>query len=201
MNEPVDFASQYSRFLDLCRGSDISGTPRVPMPQVEGELTRTPRLNPPLIPPAHDWFYQSFDWYVGLRLVAGARYGPFYKVDGEHFWPTIGTPTELYSETDCFFGLERPASPQEAEQLYQIKGETPRTRVYEFVIDVGASPVRLDAFIWVGLVKGGTGYQANPNSVTVEIIRSSIVRGEVKSYRLDGNAYNYAVAESYHRGA
>ena len=114
----MKFSEKYNQFISQLK--DI-----IPETQLEG-LENNPKINPTIIPTPRDWFIDSFDWYVGLKLIRGAKYGPFYRIDGNYFWPTIGNYYDIYSESKCFFGLEKPETQKDAERLYKLHPTTPK---------------------------------------------------------------------------
>ncbi|MBI5181013.1 MAG: hypothetical protein HZA05_06385 [Nitrospirae bacterium] len=136
----MKFTERYEKFINLCRN-------KIPEIQVRG-LEKNPKINPTITPTPRDWFIDSFDWYVGLKLIRGETYGPFYRVDGEYFWPTIGNLYDIYSETKCFFGLEAPKNISEVELLYNIMKSTKRDYIYEVIIEMPKWPIIDDAYIF-----------------------------------------------------
>ena len=113
------FIDRFKEFIDLLRAEKI-----IPEVQIE-ELERNPVFNPGLSTEPQDWWKESFDWYVAVPAIANGLYGPFYRIDGEHFWPQIGIPDQRYSEKMCFPGLKKPMNQEEAQKLYNLKSETP----------------------------------------------------------------------------
>jgi len=187
----MKFVELYQDFLKKCKG-------KIPEVQILHELEMVPRINAPITPPPRDWFVASFDWYVGLKLVCGAIYGPFYRVDGSSFWPQIGKSYDEYSEKKCFFGLERPKDVADATRLYNMKRDTDTKYIYEIFIEMPKWPL-IEAWIFLGPVKDGNGFQVNPNSVVVELIKGKIVKGEIKRYsQTDNGIYNYQNSELYY---
>ncbi len=112
----MKFSARYDKFIELCRG-------KIPEIQVQG-LNECPKINPIITPTPRDWFVDSFDWYVALKLIRGKVYGPFYRIDGDFFWPTIGNMYDVYSETKCFFGLEKPEKLDDGRLLFNIREDT-----------------------------------------------------------------------------
>ena len=56
----------------------------------------------------------------------------------------------------------------------------------------------IEAWIFLGPVKDGDGFQVNPNSVVVELIKGKIVEGEIKRYsQTDNGIYDYQNSELY----
>lgn len=166
------FLDKYRRFLDLVGEC-------IPSVQVK-ELELHPDLSPPLMPPPLSWWINSFEWYVAVPLIVGGNYGPFYRIDGEHFWPQIGDPQVSNSEAKCFYGLEKPRDRVHAEKLYGLKPETSRSHIHAFMLE----PTHSGGFLFIGPVKDRDGFQAGPNSTVVDLIRAEIVRNRVKRFEL-----------------
>ena len=62
--------------------------------------------------------------------------------------------------------------------------------VYEISFEMPEWPV-IDAWIFLGAVKKGNGFQVNPNSVVVELIKGKILKGEIKRYpKIEGDKYS-----------
>ena len=175
--EEKKFVDRFSKLIKLLEKG--KGNPIIPKPQIT-ELEYHPTFNPTLNITPRDWWINSFEWFVAIEIVQDGSYGPFYRIGEEHFYPQIGNASEPYSERHCFYGLEKPRDKKHAKELYNIQDDTPMDYCHEFKIE-GSKP----AYIFVGPVKGGTGFQANPNSVTVEIIKSLIVTGKVKKEKLE----------------
>ena len=169
----MKFVEQYQDFLKKCAG-------KIPEIQILHELEINPLLNKPITPTPTKWFIDSFDWIIGLKLVCGASYGPFYRVDGDTFWPVIGNESDEYSEKKCFFGLEKPRDVDHAKSLYDLQS-TDMSYVYEINFEMPDWPL-IDAWIFLGAVKKGNGFQVNPNRVVVELIKGKILKGEIKRY-------------------
>lgn len=73
----TSITDKYIKFIELCRLT-------IPPIQAQG-LEENPKINPRIIPEPRDWFMESFDWYVGLKLIRGEICGPFYRIDGVFF--------------------------------------------------------------------------------------------------------------------
>ena len=65
-----------------------------------------------------------------------------------------------------------------------MRPETSKDYVHIFTIDAEAIGDNIEAMIFIGPVRGGTGYQFNANKATANIIRSLIVKGKVKLKKL-----------------
>jgi len=186
----MKFIERYEEFIKLCRG-------KIPEIQIKG-LEDNPIINPTITPTPRDWFIDSFDWYVGLKLIRGKTYGPFYRVDGDYFWPTIGNLYNVYSESKCFFGLKPPKNIHDVERLYKIMNNTKRDYVYEVIIEMPKWPIIDDAYIFLGAVKSGEGFQVNPNGRVVELLRDKIENNKIKRISLvDNNKYDYEKHDVY----
>lgn len=186
----MKFIERYEEFIKLCRD-------KIPEIQVKG-LEDNPRIDPTIIPTPRDWFVDSFDWYVSLKLIRGERYGPFYRVDGDYFWPTIGNLYDVYSESKCFFGFTPPKNINDVERLYKIMENTKRDYVYEVIIEMPKWPIIDDAYLFLGAIRNGEGFQVNPNRRVVEILRGNIENNRLKRYSLvDNNKYNYEKQNLY----
>jgi len=170
----MNFIDRYKEFIKKCKGI-------IPKIQLKG-LEESPAINPTITPTPRDWFIETFDWYVGLKLIRGETYGPFYRVDGDFFWPTIGNYYDIYSEEKCFFGLEAPKDNNDVERLYKIQPATDKKYVYEILVKMPRWPVIDDAYIFIGAVKNGDGFQVNPNGRVVELIRKKILNNEINRF-------------------
>ena len=179
----VKFTTRYNKCVQICR--DL-----VPKEHIS-KLEYDPLINPPLKPLPRDWFVNSYTWYVGLKLIQGKRYGPFYRVDGDSFWPRIGNMENVYSQEKCFLGLERPIDVKDVERLYNIIPTTSTEYVYKIFIEIPDWPAIEDAYLFLGPVKGAEGFQVSPNRRVVDIIRQRILMGGVERYkRLRGGKYS-----------
>jgi hypothetical protein len=186
----MKFTERYDTFINLCCG-------KIPDIQLHG-LEENPKMNPTIIPEPRDWFLDSFDWYVGLKLLRGKIYGPFYRVEGDYFWPTIGNLYDVYSESQCFFGMERPTGIAHAQSLYNLRPDTPKDFVYEIILEMPQWPIIDDSYIFLGAVKNAVGFQVNPNGRVVKLLRDNIKKNRVKRFALDVNKkYDYASPISY----
>jgi len=186
----MKFIDRYQELVTKCSS-------KIPNVQILHELEMCPRINAPITPTPREWFVASFDWYVGLKLICGASYGPFYRVDGNTFWPQIGNNHDVYSEKKCFFGLERPKDVEEAKRLYNMKEDTDTKYVYEIFIDMPKWPL-IEAWIFLGPVKDGDGFQVNPNSVVVKLIKGKIFKKEIKRYsQATDGIYDYQKGEPF----
>ncbi len=192
------FTDTYDDFIKICKGEKSeTKLPIIPAIQI-WELEYLPKINPKLESPPREWFLDAFDWMVAVQLIGGGTYGPFYRVDGDYFWPQIGNIYEEYSERKCFFGLERPINIDDVLKKYNIREETKRSHIYEISINLDMSPIIHNANIFLGKVKGGEGYQMNPNRIVVEIIKTNIIRKNVKKYALKGVEFDYNDFEEYY---
>lgn len=162
-----------------------------------GKIESNPIINPTIIPTPRDWFIDSFDWYIGLKLIRGGKYGPFYRIDGDYFWPTIGNYYDIYSESKCFFGIEKPEKHQDAERLYKLQPTTPKDFIYEILIEMPEWPIIDDAYLFIGAVKGGEGFQVNPNGKVVEMLRVNIENNKLKRFSSSSGIYDYSKSEQY----
>ncbi len=185
----MKFSEKYNQFIALLKGN-------IPDIQLEG-LENNPNINQTIIPTPRDWFIDSFDWYVGLKLIRGEVYGPFYRIDGDCFWPTIGNNYDIYSESKCFFGLEKPKTYKDAERLYKLQPDTSKDFVYEVRVEMPKWPVIDDAHLFIGAVKGGEGFQVNPNGKVVEMLRKDIENNMLKRFSSTDSKYDYKKSEQY----
>ena len=156
---------------------------RIPAPQLR-EIKSNPRFNPQLKPRPFQLFLECFEWYLFLPLIPGGIYGPFYRIDGDHFWPQDSDGISPFSEIKYFYGLKKPANQKEAMEKYKMMPDTPKDYVHEFAIDSKAIGDTRDAAIFLGPVKGGSGYQFNANKSTANIIRSLIIKGKIATEEL-----------------
>ena len=185
----MKFVEKYNQFIKHLKG-------KIPDVQLLG-LEENPRINPRIDPNPRDWFIDSFDWYVGLKLLKGEKYGPFYRVDGDYFWPTIGNLVDEYSESKCFYGLEKPTSTSDVQRLYNLKQETSKKFVYEIMIEMPNWPIIDDAYLFLGAVKNGEGFQINPNGRVVELLRKDIENNKLKRYASVESIFDYDKQERY----
>lgn len=185
----MKFTEKYNKFISLLKGN-------IPDIQLEG-LENNPRINPTIDPTPRDWFIDSFDWHVGLKLLRGKKYGPFYRIDGDYFWPTIGNCYDIYSESKCFFGIEKPEKHKDAEDLYNLQSDTARDFVYEIFIEMPEWPIIDDAYLFIGAVKGRKGFQVNPNGRVVAMLRKDIKNNKLKRFSSTDSIYNYKESEQY----
>ncbi len=51
--------------------------------------------------------------------------------------------------------------------------------IHEVTIDCSNYDLIKNAFLFIGPVKGGSGFQMNPNRITANIINSMIIKGDV----------------------
>ncbi len=188
-DQGMKFTERYEKFIKLCQG-------KMPPVQVQG-LEKNPKINPTIIPEPRDWFIESFDWIVGLKLLRGETYGPFYRVDGDYFWPTIGNLYDKYSETACFFGMQKPKDIDEVKSLYNIMKSTKTDYIYEIIIEMPKWPIIDDAYIFLGAVKNGGGFQVNPNGRVVELLREKIINNKIDRFVCIDNKYNYDKQDPY----
>jgi hypothetical protein len=187
----MTYIERYQDFLEKCEG-------KIPAIQYIQELKKNPKIDLPISPPPRKWFVESFDWIIGMRLLCGGKYGPFYRADGDIFYPMIGNNSDEYSECKCFFGLEKPKNVDHAKKLYNLQPETQIKYVYEISIEMPDSPV-MDAWIFIGPVKNGEGFQLNPNSIVVELIKGEILKSNVSRYSvLEDEDFNYKESEAYY---
>ncbi|MFH1386770.1 MAG: hypothetical protein ABIH50_03790 [bacterium] len=166
-----EFVERFKKLLNLLKN--------IPASQLR-EIELNPQFNPRLDPQPSDIFATCFDWYLALPLIPGGSYGPFYRVDGDHFWPQDSDGANPFSEKKYFFGLEEPKNQKDAQEKYNMRKETPKDYVHEFTVDADAIGDYFGAEIYVGPVKGGTGYQFNANKLTAHIIRGLIVKNKIK---------------------
>lgn len=170
----MKFIQQYQEFIEKCAG-------KIPEIQILNELEMNPQINKPIKPRPRQWFIDSFDWLIGLKLVYGISYGPFYRVDGDAFWPEIGNESDEYSEKKCFYGLEKPRDVKHARSLYDLQS-TDMAYIYEIKFEMPECLLVNGAWIFLGPVKKGKGFQVNPNGIVVELIKNKILKGEIKRY-------------------
>jgi hypothetical protein len=182
---------RYQEFISQCKS-------KFPHIQLLYEIETNPKFNPQICPQPRQWFLNSFEWYIALKLVPGASYGPFYRIDGEHFWPQIGNNEDEYSERKCFFGMKQPKNDKDVASMYNIQQTTNSDYVYELIIEMPKCPP-YDAYIFLGPVAGGTGFQVNPNSVVVDLIRCSVTAGLLKRFKKESNGfYDYKNVTPYY---
>ena len=163
------------RFTELIRLLKEIGCPK---PQLEF-IKHDPVFNPLLAPKPQDWWKASFDWFIAIELIPGNRYGPFYVMHGEWFWPQIGEPEILYSEKKCFLGLEKVKTKDEAKKKYNLHSSNPMNYLYKIDFSIDEHLLCCTPWIFVGPVKDGTGFQMNPNRITCVAIRKAIAKGDV----------------------
>ncbi|RZB33604.1 MAG: hypothetical protein SRB2_03870 [Desulfobacteraceae bacterium Eth-SRB2] len=185
----MNFVETYTQFIKHLKG-------KIPDIQLKG-LQEKPRINPKIDPNPRDWFIDSFEWYVGVKLLRGRKYGPFYRIDGDYFWPTIGNLVDEYSESKCFFGLEKPTTYQDAERLYKLQLSTLTSFVYDINVEMPEWPIIDDAYLFIGAVKGGEGFQVNPNGRVVQMLRTDIENNKLKRYSSSKSIYDYSKSEQY----
>jgi hypothetical protein len=187
----MKYIQRYQEFLNKCEG-------KIPEVQFIHELELNPKIDLPISPRPRKWFLEAFDWIIGIRLLCGGNYGPFYRIDGDNFWPMIGNQSDEYSESNCFFGLERPKDVSHAKQLYNFQPKTEQKFVYEVSIEMPDFPV-MDAWVFIGPVKNGEGFQLNPNSIVAELIKKKILKSEVKRYSASKSGrFNYKRHDMYY---
>lgn len=163
-----------------------------PKPQCE-HIKHFPNFNPALFPTPQDWWKTSYDWFIAIDLIPGVKYGPFYILQGDWFWPQIGTSEIIDSEKKCFFGLEKPESVEDAKKKYNLSENpiiNPMTHLYELIFEINPSFSCCLPQVFVGPVKGGTGFQMNPNSVACTVIRIAIIQKKVKRMVIDGKPFS-----------
>jgi len=163
----ANFADRFAELVKILRNGKL-----IPEIQIR-ELELNPVFNPELTIEPTGWWKYSFEWYVAIPLIDQGEYGPFYRVDGDHFWPHIGVPGDESSEKKCFFGLEKPKDQEDAKTKYNLRQDTPRDFVYTIK---RFKPVHFQEMIFIGPVRGGSGYQMNPNARVVDRIRSALIR-------------------------
>lgn len=168
----------------------------IPFIQLE-DLKKGIFINPELSPPPHEWLIKSFEWYFVLELLPEFTYGPFYRIDGNVFWPQIGIPNDIQSEKKCFYCLEKPKNIADAKRLYDLKDSNDMSYVYEFRVKISRDNFFYDPLMFIGPVKNGEGFQANPNSTTVKIIIFTIMDREVVRYRINHNGEYSETSEKY----
>lgn len=168
------------RFGDLISTLKNEDSPLIPKVQIE-ELEYYPIFNPELTVSPRDWWKHSFDWFVVIPVIPGGEYGPFYRIGGPHFWPTIGNSNEVYSENQCFYGLKKPKNKQEAKDLYKLQNENELSHTHKIILPAGlAENVTLNfdhACFFIGPTYQGKGFQVNPNMRIVDIVRHLYVVG------------------------
>lgn len=134
-------------------------------------LNKVP-VNPCLEPPPQQWWVDSFEYYHAFPLVGEKTYGPFYRTGDEEFNPEIGIPEDPGSEKQCFFGLTRPTSADEARKLYHLPEENPCSHVHEFYVHIPCGIT--DALLFIGPVRGGQTLQVGINRRVQELIKSEV---------------------------
>jgi hypothetical protein len=166
-----------------------------PKPQCE-HIKHFPDINPALFPTPLDWWKTSYDWFIAIELIPGAEYGPFYILHGDWFWPQIGTAEIVDSEKKCFFGLQKPESVKDAQEKYNLSINpiiNPMTHLYELKFVINASFLCCLPQVFIGPVKGGTGFQMNPNSLACSAIRMAIIEREqdyIGRYRVENGMFS-----------
>ncbi len=147
-------------------------------------------LNPRLSVAPQQWFVDSFEWFFALDLLPGERYGPFYRVDGDEFWPQIGNPDDTFSENKCFYGFRKPSNVKEAKEWFGPKADNAMKYVYQFSITATREDFFYNALMFIGPVRNGAGFQANPNGITAKIIQLEIMnQGVVRYVKLENGDY------------
>ena len=174
-NTQTKFTDRFAGLIELLKRG-----PLIPEFQIT-ELELNPIFNPQLNIEPQDWWKESFDWFVAIPIVQNGKYGPFYRCGDEHFWPIIGSPSIVDSEKECFFGLEKPKNKDHAKRLYNPMNNTLLGWVHKFTIETGYQ----GAMLFIGPVRRGEGYQVNPNSVTVAVVRTLIVQKKVVTQKLN----------------
>lgn len=148
-------------------------------------------ISPELRPRPRDWWVRSFDWYFVLDLVPDWEYGPFYYGGGDQFWPQIGNTSDESSESNCFYGLNKPRTVTEFNSLYNPRVTNPEY-IYQFTIKVSKETYIHNPLLFIGPVKDGEGFQVNPNSITAKLIQLEILAGNVWRYELLSNREDYS---------
>ncbi len=70
--------------------------------------------------------------------------------------------------------------------------------VYEISIEMPEWPIVDDAYIFLGAVKDGKGFQINPNGRVVELLRERILNNKIKRFTTGSNGrYDYDKEEVY----
>ena len=126
-------------------------------------------LNPKLSVTPQQWFVDSYEWFFPLEILPGEEYGPFYRVDGEEFWPQIGSPDHIYSENKCFYGFRKPENVNEVKELFGPKSENTMKYIYEFYIKAEKEDFFNNPLMFIGPVRNAAGFQANPNRTTAKL--------------------------------
>jgi hypothetical protein len=154
-------------------------------------------LNPSLSITPQNWWVESFDWFFALDILPAFNYGPFFHVYDHKFWPQIGTPADIFSEKNCFYGLQKPKDINEAEQLYDLRISNKKTYIYEFFIKLPKVDYINEPLIFIGPVRNGAGFQINPNKIVSKIIQFAIIDKGIKRYRIDSRGKYSEVPEIY----
>jgi len=163
---------------------------RIPTSQLD-HLKRGVLLNPELTITPQKWFVDSYEWFFPLEILPGGEYGPFYRVDGEEFWPQIGSPDDTYSENKCFFGFRKPDNIEWIKKFLGPKAENTMQYIYEFSITANQEDFFDNALMFLGPIRNALGFQANPNRSAAKIIQLEITNYRVVRYpRIQDNFSN-----------
>ena len=169
-------ARRFHELICLLKGRFNQSKSLIPEPQLY-QIEHNPSLNPRLVPKPKKFFFESFDgWFIVLDLIPGGKYGPFYRVDGDHFWPRHSDGNNPRSEAKYFYGLKKPKTQKEAKEMYAPQATTSITHVHELDFDEN---IIYGAQIYLGPVRGGSGYQFNANIPAANMIRSLIIREKI----------------------
>ncbi len=167
--------------------------PAFQLKNLKNGVLRDPRLT---ITP-QEWFVNSYEWFFALEILPGLEYGPFYRVDGDEFWPEIGNPDDIYSERKCFYGFRKPENIKRAKELLALKDENTMKYVYEFKIKASREEFFNNPLMFIGPVRNAAGFQANPNRTTAKIIQLEIMnQGVVRYHKLKNDKYSL-ISERY----
>jgi len=180
-----EFAQGFNKLMDLLE-KEIG----FPKPQCD-HIKHYPDFNPPLEPHPQDWWRDSFDWYIAIDLIPCVEYGPFYILQGDWFWPQIGNPRIIDSEKKCFFGLEKPEHIKDAREKYNPRESTLKEAkfLYKFTFNIDNCCLCCMPLMFIGPVKGGTGFQMNPNRVTCTAIRTAILHRKIQRCKVEGEKF------------
>jgi hypothetical protein len=163
----------------------------IPVFQLEN-LKNGVLLNPKLSIAPQQWFVDSFEWFFPLEILPELKYGPFYRVDGDEFWPQVGSPDDIYSENKCFYGFQKPENVEKVKELFGPKSENTMKYVYEFYIKACREEFYNNAMMFIGPIRNAAGFQANPNRTAAKIIQIEIIknRGVVRYEKLESGDYS-----------
>ncbi len=177
-----NFNKALELFNEILRG-------RIPISQLD-QLKNGVLLNPELSISPQKWFVESYGWFFPLEILPGVEYGPFYRVNGDEFWPQIGSPDDTYSENKCFYGFRKPPNIRWIKKYLGPKSENTMQYIYQFTIRASREDFFNSPLMFIGPIRNALGFQANPNRTTVRIIQMEIMNNRVVRYPRINDAYD-----------